>query len=216
MVPSDRRGTSFAPMIISSIVEQHAEDVAFLWCLRDAATEQPHYALRDLRNLEERIEAHLDGLRVAGKAGHEFAWGQLDQYRGAGELFSVAVLALEEHNKTHIERILHFAEQVHECRRGLFGAIGWVAANALRGQTVEWFDAPSFFRRLVATVACSLHRVDPGSRIDRLLTDEPIVRARAIRLAGELRRMDLRGQLRRALADEDDACRFWAAWSGGL
>ena len=39
---------------------------------------------------------------------------------------------------------------------------------------------------------------------------------RAIRLAGELGRVDLRDRLRPWLTARDDGCRFWAAWSAGL
>jgi RecJ-like exonuclease len=34
--------------VIESIVEQHAEEEAFLWLLRDAAVQAPHYSLKDL------------------------------------------------------------------------------------------------------------------------------------------------------------------------
>ena len=48
----------------------------------------------DLRigRLLERLEAHLDGLRVAGPAGLEIAEGRLKEYREAGELFVVRML----------------------------------------------------------------------------------------------------------------------------
>src|SRR6266850_4933287 len=127
---------------MNEIVEQHAEEAAFLWCQRDAATDQPHYALRHLSKLEERIEAHIDGLRLGGKAGFSISWTQLDQYRGAGELFTVATLALEGRDTTSIDRIFEFAESVPESARGLFGAIGWVSPVVLRGQAIAWLDAP--------------------------------------------------------------------------
>ena len=41
----------------------------------------------------------------------------------------------------------------------------------------------------------------------------PLVRARAARAIGELGRTDLRAELNAALADPDEDCRFWAAWS---
>ena len=212
----DRSSTTSAATVIPSIVEQHAEEAAFLWRLRDAATDQPHYALRQLANLEERIEAHIDGLRVAGPAGFSIALAQLENHRGEGELFTVATIALERSDGVNIERVLDFAGSAPESARGLFGGIGWVSADALRGLAIGWFDAASSFRRLVGVVACSLHRVDPSSRLPRLLAGEPLVRARALRLAGELGRVDLRETVRQALNDDDVACRFWAAWSAGL
>src|SRR4030095_1130335 len=57
---ASRLDAALTPSIIPDVVEQHAEEAAFLWNLRDAATEEPHYALRHLAALEERIEAHID------------------------------------------------------------------------------------------------------------------------------------------------------------
>jgi hypothetical protein len=74
-----------ANRIIPRIVEQHAEEAAFLWHLRARAADAPHYVRRHLASLEERIEAHLDGLKVAGEAGFEIALAQLDRYPEPGE-----------------------------------------------------------------------------------------------------------------------------------
>jgi uncharacterized protein (TIGR02270 family) len=201
---------------IPEVVEQHAEEAAFLWSLRDAATDQPHFTCRHVSRLEQRVEAHLDGLRVGGGAGIKIALAQFEKYRAPAELFPLAVLALEDRREASIERVLEFAEREPESWRGLFGALGWVSADVLRGRAMAWLDGDTAFRRLLGVVACSLHRVDPGSRLDRLLGDEPVVRRRALRLAGELGRVDLSNHLRPMLSAEDDGGRFWAAWSEGL
>ena len=39
---------------IPRILSQHAEEAAFLWLLRDAATRQPHYRLADLAKHDNR------------------------------------------------------------------------------------------------------------------------------------------------------------------
>jgi len=41
--------------VIESIVEEHAEEAAFLWILRDAAVQAPHYSLNDLADSDERV-----------------------------------------------------------------------------------------------------------------------------------------------------------------
>ena len=48
--------------IIPTIIEQHAEEAAFLWLQRDDAVRDPHYDLNDLAKLDDRVEAHIDGL----------------------------------------------------------------------------------------------------------------------------------------------------------
>lgn len=52
--------------VITEIVSQHAEEAAFLWLLRSNAIRQPHYALKDLVKLDERVEAHLDAVPATG------------------------------------------------------------------------------------------------------------------------------------------------------
>src|SRR5437870_9047483 len=116
-----------ASPIVKRVVEQHAAEAAFLWTLRDAATDESHYTLRHLAALEERLDAHLDALLIAGTAGREIAWARLERVRGATELFPVATIALESRTETEIERMLQLAETVPESRRGLFGALGWVS-----------------------------------------------------------------------------------------
>ena len=104
-----------------------------------------------------------------------------------------------------------------ETTRGLISALGWVAPERLRGTVKTFLDSASPQRRMLGLAACSVHRVDPASYLRARVEDaEPIVRARALRLVGELGRAELAREVRAALRDEDAAAQFWAAWSAGL
>jgi hypothetical protein len=59
--------------IIETIVAQRAEEATFQWLLRDVAVRAPHYSLSDLADLDHQVEAHLDGLRIAGGEGWPFS-----------------------------------------------------------------------------------------------------------------------------------------------
>lgn len=50
---------------IPQLLDIHAEDLAFLWGQRRAALDSPEHSLRDIAQLNERIEAHIQGLLVA-------------------------------------------------------------------------------------------------------------------------------------------------------
>ena len=79
---------------LDSIVEQHVEEATFLWTQRDNAVHAPNYSPQQFTDLDERLEAHIDGLRVAGEEGVKTAETILDN-EGAEDFFPAAVLAIE-------------------------------------------------------------------------------------------------------------------------
>ena len=82
--------------ILPEIIRQHAEQAAFLWTVYDRAMlfpeENPEMDKVRIDRLLERLEAHLDGLRVAGAEGLAIAEDRLKEYHEAGELFVVRML----------------------------------------------------------------------------------------------------------------------------
>ncbi|MER8396001.1 hypothetical protein NKH10_29850 [Mesorhizobium sp. M1340] len=86
-----------APPILRDIVRQHAEMAAFLWMIYDHhmlhPDENPEMDEVRLARLIERLEAHLDGLRVAGDPGLKIAQERYEEFREAGELFVLRMLA---------------------------------------------------------------------------------------------------------------------------
>ena len=203
-------------MIVETVVRQHAEEAAFLWLLRDAAVFAPHYRLADLIELEERIEAHLQGLRVAGDAGWTLLAEELAN-REAGEVFAAGTIALESGDADRLAEVVKVADEESETARGLVSALGWVERKALAGTVRDMLTHGSPFMRCLGIAACAAHRTDPGSVLAAGVIDpDSGLRARSLRTAGMLKRLDLLSTVARAYGDDDESCRFWAAWAGSM
>jgi hypothetical protein len=86
-----------AAPVLRDIVRQHAEMAAFLWTIYDHhllnPDENPEMDEVRLARLVERLDAHLDGLRVAGDQGRKIAQERYEEFPEAGELFVLRMLA---------------------------------------------------------------------------------------------------------------------------
>jgi uncharacterized protein (TIGR02270 family) len=203
-------------VIIEDIVSQHAEEAAFLWLLRAAAVKAPHYDLKDLADLEERIEAHLDGLRIAGEAAWTFCEDGL-QYQEAGEVFAAACLALDADRDDWLGRAIETAGLEADTVKGLVSATGWVPRERLKGRVRDWLQSSEPLLRRVGVNACTVQRTDCGSYLVPLLEDtDPQVRAAALRNAGVMRRRDLRSAVTACLDDSDAECAYRAGYAATL
>ena len=204
------------PAIIPVVIEQHAEEAAFLWLLRDAAMQAPHYTLADLAHLDDRVEAHIDGLRIAGEAGWEICKEALGREE-AGEVFAAAVLAYESGDEDRIQTVLSVGSASLELSRGLVSALGWLPYEQAEKYIQQLLTAASPDLRRIGIAATAIHRKNPGQAlVDALAGEDPLLRARALRAVGELGRTDLLSSVQKNLASEDDKCRFSAAWSGAV
>ena len=202
--------------IIPEIIDQHAEEAAFLWSLRYAAIAAPHYDLQDLANLDDRVEAHIDGLRIAGQYGFDVCLKNLEHY-DAGEMFAASILALEGDCPARLGKIFDVAENESDTLPGLISAFGWVESSQLKGKVNALLNSKSSFWRRVGISACAIHRVDPGHYLQQAIEDDDVdLCCRAIRAAGELGRENLRSLILQIVKESDPQCQFWAAWSAVL
>jgi len=196
---------------IAVVVQQHLEDATVLRGTRAVLVRAPHVKLHQLRRLDDRIAAHLDGLATAGPDGLALIQSSLES-PGAGTLFTATVIALESRDPALLERCLAIAEAEPDSLRGVLSAFGWVSAASLRGITKALLDAPSPLRRGVGLLACAMHQVSPGPALDAALDDpDAALRPRALAVAGRLGRRELLPACLRALADGDAAVRHAAA-----
>jgi uncharacterized protein (TIGR02270 family) len=204
-------------MVLADIVALHAAEGAFLWHQRDAAARSPGRTLEELRRLDDRVDAHLDGLRIAGDAGHEIARAALVR-PGAGEVFVATVLAVERADVRALAEALSHGARSPGVARGIVSGLGWAPLALARRFLDELLahDAPPTLHHF-GIAGSAVHRHDPGAPLATAATStDPRLRARALRAIGELGRVDLLPELRHALESDEEACRFWAAWSAAL
>jgi uncharacterized protein (TIGR02270 family) len=212
--------------LIPDIIDQHYENSASLWLMRDNAVEGPLFKLSDLVRLDERIEANVDGLRIAKTCGWSASPDDLKDGEG-GSFFVAGVLAAEGGDPGRFNEIIELAYASSEASkpynpaydpwRGLVSALAWVDRTHAQAAIERLLDTPRPRTRWLGVAACGVRRAAPQHGLEAALTDrEPLVRARAARTIGELGRTDLRAVLNSLLGDPDESCRFWAAWSAAL
>lgn len=202
--------------VIPHIIDQHAEEAAFLWLLRNNAINAPHYDLNDLAKLDDRIDAHLDGLRISADYGWTVCNENL-QLKESGEVFVAAILALEGNSIERINQVYKIVEQAPETINGLVSAFGWVKPHNLQGKVNGLLISEDPLWRMAGIAACAIHRVDPGKFLEQAIQDDDVsLRVRGLKAVGELGRVDLKTFLLEQLNHENNKVRFWAAWSAVL
>ncbi|MEX8496346.1 MAG: TIGR02270 family protein [Leptothrix ochracea] len=199
---------------------QHVEESAHLRHVRSVLVRSHHVQIHRLQRLDERIAAHLDGLAVAGDFGLKLCLEALET-PSVGAVFTLAVRALELRDAGLLQRLFALVAAVPEAERGVFGALGWVSAQVLQGTIRDLLMSGDAVQRAAGLAACGMHRVDPGAALGAALADaDERLRARALRVAGEVGRVDVLPQVVAACvaddAAEDEVLRFWAARSALL
>ncbi len=202
---------------IEEAARLHAQEAAFHWGQRDAAVHAPHYRLKDLVKLEERLAAHLDGLRIADKLGWEMIKPEAEG--GApGAVFAAAILALESGNEAWVQPVLEAGVATTEASRGLTSALAWVSLDKAAGPIKALLATDQPAQRCVGLAGAAAHRKVPTGDVfpDALGSGDPLLRARALRVVGELGLVNPNLTCRANLRSKDPNVRFWAAWSNAL
>ncbi|MBT8439896.1 MAG: TIGR02270 family protein [Gammaproteobacteria bacterium] len=202
------------------IYEQYVEQASFLWILRSIAVEQPHYNAADLLELEQRIEAQLDGLMTAV----EDAWDicvQALELEEPGEVFTAAVIAFRSHDVSKIQKVIEVGLANDETVKGLISAMGWLPGELVHPWINKFLTSKDLNHKYLALAACSVRRENPGEYLNKILERDDCKQheklyARALRLIGELRRLDLMSHLSEALSAEQKDIKFWSNWSAIL
>ncbi len=156
--------------IVEAVVSQHAEEASFLWLLRARAVTAPHYDLADLAKLDGRIDAHLDGLRIAGAAAWPLLAAPLDA-GDAGDVFAAAVRALESGEPSWWQTVLAAVDADAERAPGLVSALGWLEWERVAASAGALAQDASPLRRAIGIAGAAVHRRDPGAPLRETLDE---------------------------------------------
>ena len=200
---------------LSSILSQHLEEASFQWLLRDLAVWEPHYSLKDLADLDERVEAHLDGLRIGGTQGWEAIADELT-WEEPGEVFAATVAVLDQSNEELFAEVQERLAANPALAKGAISAFGWRETGS--GPHLEALltsEDPTL--RSVGIGGAAVNRRDPGEALVRAIEGSDLIpRRRALKAAGELDRTDLLRACQAHYESDDPGSAFWAAHSGAL
>lgn len=202
------------------IIDQFAGDASFLWLLRSIAVKQPHYTRADIQQLEQRIDAQINGLMTSLEESWPVCVEALE-LNDPGETFTAAVLAFRSHDVNKIHSAVKAGLSDDESAKGLVSALGWLAAKLVNGWIEKFFASKDLDHKYLAVAAASVRREDPGEALTRILQRDDCrqhekLYARALRLIGELGRQDLTSLLDDGMqAEQEDVC-FWSNHSAIL
>lgn len=159
---------------IADLRQLHAEDLAFLWGQRREALGSRKHTLREYGELNERIEAHVQGLLVAGPA--ELTRWLQPQLAGVDrdEVFAAAyaLLRLDEPASTHCV-VVEFSRVPAPALAGLRDALSLAPHALFATEMQSALDQAKPTTAVAAAVVLANHRLlDIASpRLARLLED---------------------------------------------
>lgn len=196
-------------------LNEYFEDASFTWLQRGLAEVAPNVSLQQLTDIDERLAADLDGLRLAG----EISWEMLSRALledSSGAAFVAGVLSLETNNE-RFAALVDSGTRDPDIETGLADAVAWVPpVTAGRHFATDRLDArPGWALLQIAALASQRLDLPPwaGDALDSL---RGAAGRRLIRAAGELARCDMLPLLLERLKATGSETRFQAAKSALL
>jgi uncharacterized protein (TIGR02270 family) len=196
---------------VSVVLQQYADDTAALRLTRSVLVRAPHVGLLHLGRLDERIEAHLDGLVGAGRRASEICAGTLAS-PDVGEVFTATCCAIAMRDAETLGKLLAISETVTAAERGLVSAFGWASASDLTDLVRRLATARHPFHRRVALATFGVHRIDPGDALITAMNDgDASLRSCAFHVAAQCGRVDLAPVSITEACANDIGCNYFAA-----
>ena len=128
-------------MYLKDVLEEHAEEAAFLWMIRQQALRSWNYTATDLTTLDERLAAHLDGLHLGRHAAAEILEPYLTDGE-EGEAFAAAYIALASGTEEQLAHVFGVFEQASgEALDGIRHALRHTKSHEAVARLAEYHEA---------------------------------------------------------------------------
>ncbi len=195
---------------------EYCDEAAASWYLRNKAASAPHYDLNDLLEADNRLEAQIDALRVAGQAGWEASKESFGE--DAGYCFAASVVAFESADEERISMILEKAADP-ELSQGIISALGWLIYEEAEPHIQKLFKSDSPEQQCIGLAASAIHRREPQRLLDHAIYSPYLpLKTSALFAVGELGKggpIMLR-RLQENWSAKEPEVRLAAAWSSAL
>ncbi|MGC5910619.1 HEAT repeat domain-containing protein [Ralstonia solanacearum] len=206
------------PAIISPLVGRHAADAAFYWLQLDQSVASFQLTLARYRLFNSRLDAHLEGLAIAGAEGVRPAFAALERWKKSGEAFVCTWLVGQHPDEEVVATLAAYLEsQPDILLRGAISALAWLP-QAVAHPLIERWSQPQLSAALqvVALRATALLAPDTANALAAPLAEyiaapSPYVRAAACRVLGKQPPESAGPLLHAALQDQEMAVRAEAA-----
>lgn len=203
---------------VLAVLQQHCEEAAFCWLRRQDGLWSPVYRREHLARADQLLDAHLEGLRVAGASAVPLVLESLQRWKTADEAFACTYVLLHSRDEAGLAELEAHLQALPELVRGAAAALLWAQADDALPLLRRWWSSRLPVLRRAAVPAAMRH---PRVKRDTVVLDgvedaDSSLRARAFRAIGEWRLTQHRERLLGGLEDVAPACRFEAAYSLGL
>jgi uncharacterized protein (TIGR02270 family) len=204
--------------VIAGVLAQHCEEAAFCWLRREEGLWSPLFRQEHLARIDWLLDAHLEGLRVAGAAAIAPALQNLQRWKTPDEAFVSTYVLLHSGDETGLGELEGVLRERPELAPGASAALLWAAPDASIALLQRWWTSREPVLRRAAIPAAMRHpRVKRDTVVlDGLESADAALRASALRAAGEWRMTAHRERLLAGLSDAAPECRFEAACALGL
>ena len=178
--------------------------------------QSPAYTLSELNELEQRLDAHIDGMVVTPRVAWNTALAEM-KWEDSGEMFALASLALELKDRDKLKTTFELISN-KETARGLISALGWQAFKDIESLLANLLKSKDPMNQFIGLSGYAIHRKIPDKQILRSLlsADDERVRARGFRIIGELKLHEAETVTEAGLDDDSELCQFNAACSLAL
>jgi uncharacterized protein (TIGR02270 family) len=175
---------------LQKILTQHTGELAFTWQRRQRALSAPNHRAAHLHDIDAQIDAHLDGLRISGRAALAPALQCFKRWGTDEEAFAAtAVVGLCGADDAELAGLEGLLTANPRSVRGAAAALFWIGDARALPLLQRWWtsDQPVLWR--AALPACL---PNPQVRRQHLIDDalqrpDTILQTRALRAIGEWR-----------------------------